>query len=71
MDVEVIGGLLDRFNREFDEPSPGLAVRLVVLMASGDTDVVLGGGGPGGLPWSGSDPRSGRRGTSFTWSSCT
>jgi len=47
-----IGGLLDRFNREYDEPTPGpetLAARIAELIDSGDTDVVVGGEGPNGL----------------------
>src|SRR5260221_11309255 len=52
VDAEAIGGLLDRFNREFDEPSPGpqaLAARIAELIEIGDTDVILGGEGPAGL----------------------
>jgi len=51
-DAAVIGGLLDRFNREFGEPSPGeewLAARMAGLLTGGDTDVVLGGDGPDGV----------------------
>ena len=51
-DTEAIGRLLDRFNHEFDEPTPGveaLTRRVADLMASGDTDVVLGGQAPDGL----------------------
>lgn len=51
-DAEVVGRLLDQFNREFDEPSPGpafLAARIVELMHTGETDVVLGGAGPDGV----------------------
>ena len=51
-DADAIGGLLDRFNREFGEPTPGpdvLAARLAALIDSGETDVVLGGEGPEGL----------------------
>ena len=48
----VIGGLLDSFNREFGDPTPGpekLATRLRQLMVDGDTAVLLGGGGPDGI----------------------
>jgi len=51
-DAEAIGALLDRFNREFDEPSPGpqaLTARMAELIESGDTDVILAGAGPAGL----------------------
>ena len=51
-DAEVIGRLLDDFNREFDEPTPGpraLAERMRDLLASAETAVLLGGAGPGGL----------------------
>ena len=51
-DAVAIGALLDRFNLEFDEPSPGskaLAARLAELIDNADTDVVLGGAGPDGL----------------------
>jgi ribosomal protein S18 acetylase RimI-like enzyme len=50
-DAEVIGELLDAFNREFGEPTPGapwLANRIVELLAQ-DTLVLLGGSGPDGL----------------------
>ncbi len=52
VDAEAIGGLLDRFNREFGEPTPGpevLSTRIAELIGSGETDVVLAGGGPEGL----------------------
>jgi ribosomal protein S18 acetylase RimI-like enzyme len=51
-DAETIGRLLDDFNREFDEPTPGpsvLADRVRRLLASGDTTVLFGGSGPDGL----------------------
>jgi GNAT superfamily N-acetyltransferase len=51
-DAAVIGRLLDDFNREFDEATPGperLAERLRELMARGETVVLLGGAGPDGL----------------------
>jgi ribosomal protein S18 acetylase RimI-like enzyme len=51
-DCGVIGRLLDAFNREFDDPTPGpakLEARLRELIDGGDTDVVLGGDGPDGL----------------------
>lgn len=46
------GRLLDRFNREADEPTPGpewLAGRLRALIGSGGTDVLLAGDGPDGI----------------------
>jgi ribosomal protein S18 acetylase RimI-like enzyme len=46
-DAEAIGQLLDAFNREFDEPTPGpvfLARRVRELLAAGDVTVLLGGG---------------------------
>jgi ribosomal protein S18 acetylase RimI-like enzyme len=51
-DAETIGRLLDDFNREFDEPTPGpaaLADRVRRLLASGDTTILLGGSKPDGL----------------------
>jgi ribosomal protein S18 acetylase RimI-like enzyme len=51
-DCAVIGRLLDAFNREYDDPTPGpekLAERLGDLMADGDTDVLLAGSEPDGL----------------------
>jgi ribosomal protein S18 acetylase RimI-like enzyme len=51
-DAPAIGRLLDQFNREFGEPTPGreaLAERMAQLLAEGDTAVVLGGDGPDGL----------------------
>jgi hypothetical protein len=74
VDAEAIGALLDRFNREFGEPTPGpevLAARIAELIDSGETDVVLAGQGPVGWPCSASGPRSGRREASATWPRCT
>jgi ribosomal protein S18 acetylase RimI-like enzyme len=51
-DAESVGRLLDDFNREFDEPTPGpqvLAERVRALLEHGDTIVLLGGEGPDGL----------------------
>jgi ribosomal protein S18 acetylase RimI-like enzyme len=51
-DTAAIGRLLDEFNREFDEPTPGpdhLSERLGQLIASGDTVALLVGAGPDGL----------------------
>lgn len=45
--------LLDQFNREFDEPSPGvpfLQERIASLMRGGEIDVLLGGARPDGTP---------------------
>jgi ribosomal protein S18 acetylase RimI-like enzyme len=50
-DAPAIGRLLDAFNREFGEPTPGpewLADRIVQLLAQ-DTLVLLAGSGPDGL----------------------
>jgi ribosomal protein S18 acetylase RimI-like enzyme len=50
-DCPAIGELLDAFNREFDDPTPGpakLAQRVEELIA-GDTVVLIGGTGPDGL----------------------
>jgi GNAT superfamily N-acetyltransferase len=47
-----VGRLLDEFNREFDEPTPGaefLAARIEELLHEGDTAVLLAGSGPDGL----------------------
>ncbi len=47
-----MGRLLDDFNREFDEPTPGpvrLAERIRRLLAAGDVTVLVGGTGPDGL----------------------
>jgi ribosomal protein S18 acetylase RimI-like enzyme len=44
--------MLDEFNREFGEPTPGaerLATRIEELLREGDTAVLLVGGGPDGL----------------------
>lgn len=51
-DAPAVGRLLDAFNREFDDPTPGaevLARRMAELTAGGDTVVLLGGGGPDGI----------------------
>ena len=51
-DAAVIGQLLDDFNREFDEPTPGataLASRVRELLDAGDTAVLLAGQGPDGV----------------------
>jgi ribosomal protein S18 acetylase RimI-like enzyme len=51
-DADAVGGLLDTFNREFGEPTPGperLAARVRELLAGGDTAVLVGGAGPDGL----------------------
>lgn len=51
-DASEIGRLLDAFNREFDDPTPGpdkLANRLEQLIAGGDTAVLLAGSGPDGV----------------------
>jgi ribosomal protein S18 acetylase RimI-like enzyme len=51
-DAEAVGRLLDDFNREFDEPTPGpgaLAARVRTLLAHGDTIVLLSGEPPDGL----------------------
>jgi ribosomal protein S18 acetylase RimI-like enzyme len=51
-DAEAVGRLLDAFNREYDEPTPGperLAARIRELLAGGDTAVLVGGAGPDGL----------------------
>jgi ribosomal protein S18 acetylase RimI-like enzyme len=51
-DAEAVGSLLDDFNREFDEPTPGpqaLAARVRELLAGGDVAVLVGGAGPDGL----------------------
>jgi len=50
-DVEDIGRLLDAFNREYDDPTPGppaLAERFALLLEE-DTDVLLAGDGPDGV----------------------
>jgi ribosomal protein S18 acetylase RimI-like enzyme len=51
-DAEAVGRLLDDFNREFDEPTPGadvLARRVRLLLDHGDTIVLVAGEGPDGL----------------------
>jgi ribosomal protein S18 acetylase RimI-like enzyme len=51
-DAEAVGRLLDDFNREFDEPTPGaeaLADRVRVLLDHGDTIVLVAGDGPEGI----------------------
>lgn len=51
-DAESVGRLLDEFNREFDEPTPGpeqLAARIAELLDEGDTAVLVVGDGPAGL----------------------
>jgi ribosomal protein S18 acetylase RimI-like enzyme len=51
-DADEIGRLLDAFNREYDDPTPGpskLAGRIVKLIEGGDTVVLLGGSGPDGV----------------------
>ena len=51
-DAPAVGRLLDEFNREFDDPTPGpevLAQRIGQLLGDGDTAVLLTGPGPDGL----------------------
>jgi ribosomal protein S18 acetylase RimI-like enzyme len=51
-DLAAVGRLLDAFNREFDEASPGaewIAERLGELLAGGDTAVLVGGPSPDGV----------------------
>jgi ribosomal protein S18 acetylase RimI-like enzyme len=51
-DAVDIGRLLHDFNTEYDDPTPGperLAERIKMLLAGGDTEVLLGGPGPDGL----------------------
>src|SRR6476659_2760826 len=51
-DLEAAGRLLDDFNREYDEPTPGpdrITARLRELLAGGDIAVLLAEGGPDGL----------------------
>ncbi len=51
-DADAVAILLDAFNREYDDPTPGptrLAARLRELLAGGDTAVLVGGAGPDGL----------------------
>lgn len=51
-DAGDIGRLLDAFNREYDDPTPGpeaVAERFRELLAGDDTDVLLTGDGPDGI----------------------
>ena len=51
-DAEPIGRLLDAFNREFDDPTPGpaaLAERVAELIADGELTVLLADPGPCGV----------------------
>ena len=51
-DAETIGRLLDAFNREFGEPTPGrdaVADRARTLLAAGEMAALLGGAGPEGV----------------------
>jgi ribosomal protein S18 acetylase RimI-like enzyme len=51
-ECDAIGRLLDAFNREFGDPTPGpaaLARRMRRLLTDGDTVVLLGGQGPDGI----------------------
>jgi ribosomal protein S18 acetylase RimI-like enzyme len=51
-DLGAVGRLLDAFNREYDDPTPGpdaLASRVAELIALRDTVVLIGGAGPDGL----------------------
>jgi ribosomal protein S18 acetylase RimI-like enzyme len=51
-DADDVGRLLDEFNREYDDPSPGperLAQRIRRLIGDGSTAVLLAGDGPDGL----------------------
>jgi ribosomal protein S18 acetylase RimI-like enzyme len=51
-DADAIGELLDSFNREYDDPTPGpsqLAERFRTLLQGGETAVLLGGDGPDGI----------------------
>ena len=51
-DADDVARLLDDFNREYDDPSPGperLAQRIRRLLGEGDTAVLLVGDGPDGL----------------------
>ena len=51
-DAEAVGRLLDDFNTEFDEPTPGpdaLAARVRKLLAGGATTILVAGAGPDGL----------------------
>jgi ribosomal protein S18 acetylase RimI-like enzyme len=51
-DAEAVARLLDDFNREYDEPTPGAAViarRVRLVLEQGETAVLLAGSGPDGL----------------------
>lgn len=51
-DADAVGRLLDDFNSEYDEPTPGpaaLSERVRRLLDAGDTVVLLTGDGPDGL----------------------
>lgn len=51
-DAAAVGRLLHDFNTEYDEITPGsqqIAARISELQATGDTEVLVGGGGPEGL----------------------
>jgi ribosomal protein S18 acetylase RimI-like enzyme len=51
-EAPVIGRLLDAFNREFEDPTPGpevLGSRLAELIRGGETVVLLAGSGPDGV----------------------
>jgi ribosomal protein S18 acetylase RimI-like enzyme len=51
-DAEAIGRLLDAFNREFDDPTPGpaaLAARAAQLLADGELTVLLADPGPAAI----------------------
>ena len=51
-DADAVGRLLYDFNREYDDPTPEpswLAERIRVLLAGGDTAVLIAGDGPDGV----------------------
>jgi ribosomal protein S18 acetylase RimI-like enzyme len=51
-DIGDVGRLLDRFNREYDEPTPGpdvLAERAELLIERGESVFLLAGAGPDGV----------------------
>ena len=51
-DAEAVGRLLHDFNAEFGDPTPGpdeMAERVRVLLAHGDTTILVGGEGPDGV----------------------
>jgi ribosomal protein S18 acetylase RimI-like enzyme len=51
-DAEAVGRLLDAFNREYDEPTPGsaaIARRVRLVLEQGETAMLLAGPGPDGL----------------------